>query len=90
MSVRWIAEPVEFQDLRPGVPFYMANPLAYSPPNNVMPHYTCENLEPTTIVWTLYEGWRHANPWLKKGIFEKTTDDSQLGNLINNLPSDFF
>jgi len=88
MAKEWIAEPVEFQYLRPGVPFYLVNPLSVEKPNFAQVHYTCEDFPPETIVWDLYEPWRKTNPWIKPETLYK--DDSQLRNLINLFPSDYF
>ena len=90
MAKEWIAEPVEFQDLRPNAPFYLINPLSVKKPAFAQVHYTCEDLSPETIVWTLYEPWRKTNPWVNQEIIYRHKDGSQLGNLINLFSSDYF
>ena len=90
MRGEWIAEPVEFQDLRNNVTFYLINPLDVKPPNYAMPHYTSEDFPPEQIVWTLYEPWRRTNPWIKPECIYKHKDGSQLAGLINKLDADYF
>lgn len=87
MKGEWIAEPVEFSCLRPGVAFYLENPLVI---HNQLPHYTCENLPSDQIVWTLYEPWRKINPWIKKECRVDKLPGNAASGLINNLESDWF
>ena len=57
------SECVKFGWLIQNGTFYLEDPI--EDPNS-QPHYTCENLDPDTDVWTCFESWWHDNPWLTK------------------------
>lgn len=83
-----IYEKVTIEMLRPGVPFYRANPIENN--HNVLPSYNI-NLDddPETAVWVVYPDWQ-KNPFIKPEYFyiHKGLNPAMSG-LINSFNSDF-
>lgn len=81
-----VYEKVTIDMLRPGVPFYQANPQEDP---NARPSYNVNcDLPGSTEVWVIYMTWQ-SNPHIKKECHVKITGNAAAG-LINQFQSDWF
>jgi len=81
----WAYEKVTIDMLRPGVPFYRANPLEHN--HNVSPDYNV-NLDddPETEVWVVYPV-DMKNPYIKKECFVTLKGiNPAVSGFINSIP----
>ena len=88
MTNSLVYEKVTIEMLRPGVPFYRANPLEHN--HNILPSYNIDLTDdPDTEVWVVYPEWQ-KNPFIKKECFVTVEGLQGIAGLINSKGSDWF
>lgn len=84
----FIYEKVTIDMLRPGVPFYRANPEEHN--HNILPDYNVNLVDPPeTEVWVCYSQYQ-KNPFIKKECFATVSGLHAVSGLINSKDSSWF
>jgi hypothetical protein len=81
------SEKVTIDMLRPGVPFYQADPLIHEdclPTYNLDSEISKHNLTDDSEVWVCYPQWQ-KNPFIKKECFV-TVKGQFVASIINSIP----